>query len=355
VSWAVTATVNSAADQPSRYRVAIAGCHRMLSRDVAGHNWAAAFAAVPRSEVVAVFDKGEATRDAFTACWGPLPAFDDYATMLSTVRPDVLCLATRQTQHAEQIDQAVQAGVRGILCEKPLATSMGEVDHIVSVCRRSGVAFTFGLDRRWFPYYRSIVGELQAGIIGEVRSIVAFGLLNLINHGCHWFDRLLDLAGDPEVTWIAGSVESLAGVPANSNRHLDPSGSCQIQLANGIEAFVSRAGSGMAFDVVGSRGRLVIVTDGAETHLWTTGADGKTLLSRTLPAATPAPAGPAAVADLFTALDDGRPTLCGLDCARRASEIGFAVHQSNRDDSRRVTPGEIDRNLRIASFPWGNE
>jgi predicted dehydrogenase len=245
-------------DPHSPYRVAIAGCHRMLSPDLVGHNWAAAFAAVPRADMVAVYDRGEVTRQAFTACWGPVPAFDDYATMLATVRPEVLGLATRQTQHADQIEQAVQAGVRGILCEKPLATSMGEVDRIVGVCRRAGVAFAFGLDRRWFPYYRTVVQELRAGIIGEVRSIVAFGLLNLINHGCHWFDRVLDLAGDPEVTWVAGSVESLAGVPENSNRHLDPSGSCQIQLANGVEAFVSRAGSGMAFDVVGSRGRLVM-------------------------------------------------------------------------------------------------
>lgn len=327
----------------------------MLSREVAGHNWAAAFAAVPRADIVAVFDKGEATRDAFTACWGPLPAFDDYATMLTTIRPDVLCLATRQTQHAEQIEQAVQAGVRGIVCEKPLATSMGEVDRIVEACRRSGVAFAFGLDRRWFAFYRNLGQELRAGIIGEVRTIVAFGLLNLINHGCHWFDRVLDLAGDPEVAWVAGSVESLAGVPATSNRHLDPSGSFQMQLTNGVEAFVSRAGTGMAFDVIGSRGRLVIVNDGAGSYLWTTGADGKTLLSRTLPAATPAPAGPTAVADLFGALDQGRPTLCNLDCARRASEIGFAVHQSDREGGRRIAPAEIDRDLRIASFPWGNE
>jgi predicted dehydrogenase len=347
--------VKSAGDRPPRYRVAIAGCHRMLSRDVAGHNWAAAFAAVPRADIVAVFDKGTDTRDAFTACWGPLPAFDDYATMLSAIRPDVLCLATRQTLHADQIDQAVQAGVRGILCEKPLATSMGEVDRIVDTCRRSGVAFAFGLDRRWFPYYRTLVGELRAGIIGEVRAIVAFGLLNLVNHGCHWYDRVLDLAGDPEVAWVAGSVESLAGVPATSNRHLDPSGSCHLQFTNGVEAFVSRAGTGMAFDVVGSQGRLVIVNDGGETRLWTTGADGKTLLSRTLPAATPSPAGPAAVADLFGTLDHGGATLCGLDCARRASEIGFAVHQSDREGGRRIAPAEIDRDLRIASLPWGNE
>ncbi len=338
-----------------RYRVAIAGCHRMLSREAAGHNWAAAFAAVPRADFVAVFDKGESTRRAFLDCWGPLPAFDDFGAMLDAVRPDVVCVATRQTLHADQIELAVAKGVRGILCEKPLATSMGEVDRIVAACGQQGVRLAFGLDRRWFPYYRSLAQELRDGIIGDVRTVVGFGLQNLIFHGCHWFDRVLDLAGDPEVAWVSGSVESLEGVPSNSNRHLDPSGSCHVQFANGVEGYVTRAGSGLGFEVIGSQGRLVIVDDGAETHIWTTGADGKALLSRTLPPASPTVAGPLAAADLFAALDGGGQSLADVHCARRATEIGFAVHQSHREGGRRVTPAQIDRTWRLVSFPWGNE
>jgi len=71
--------------------------------------------------------------------------------------------------------------------------------------------------------------------------------------------------------------------------------------------------------------------------------------------AIPTPAGPAAVTDLLTAMDNGQTTLAGLDCARRATEIGFAVHQSDRAGGRRVSPADIDRELRIASLPWGNE
>ena len=65
-----------------------------------------------------------------------MPAFDDYAALLAAVRPDVVCIATRQTLHAEQLERAVATGVRGILCDKPLATSLGEVDRIVAACDR---------------------------------------------------------------------------------------------------------------------------------------------------------------------------------------------------------------------------
>jgi predicted dehydrogenase len=338
-----------------RYRVAIAGCHRMLDRRLVGHNWASGFAAVPRAEIVGVFDKGAATRQAFVDCWGPLPAFEDFGAMLDATRPDIVCVTTRQTMHAEQIEQAAAFGVRGILCEKPLATSLGEVERIVAACERHNVSFAFGLDRRWYPFYRTLAQSLRDGLIGEMRTITSFGLLNLINHGCHWFDRVLDLAGDPEIDWVAGEVDSLADLPADSPRHLDPPGTCQIAFANGIRAFVSPAGPGMGFDLVGSAGRLVLLHDGVETHLWSFGEAGTAPVKRDLAFAPPPPAWPLAVEDLINAIERGTPTIADIHVARRATEIGFAVHQSHREGGRRTAPAEIDRDLRIASFPWGNE
>jgi predicted dehydrogenase len=337
-----------------RYRVVIAGCHRMLERKLVGHNWAAAFAAVPCTAIVAVFDKGVETRQAFQECWGPLAAFDDFARLLAESQPDILCVATRQTLHAAEIEQAAAAGVRGILCEKPLATSLDEVDRIVAACERYRVAFAFGLDRRWYPSYRRLAQALRDGLIGEVQTVVAFGLPNLINHGCHWFDRILDLAGDPEIAWVSGYVDPLADLPADSRRHLDPSGSCQIQLVNGVTAFVSSGGTGFGLEVVGTGGRLAIVNDSAVTYQWRDGETVPPTLSG-LPSAPDPPVWPLAVQDLVEALERGGPTLADVHCARRATEIGFAVHQSHREGGRRVTPAEVDGELRIESFPWGNE
>jgi hypothetical protein len=74
---------------------------------------------------------------------------------------------------------------------------------------------------------------------------------------------------------------------------------------------------------------------------------------RQLPA--PAAAWPLAVADLLGALEGGGATLADVHAARRATEVGFAAHQSHREGGRRVTPAEVDRAQRIESFPWGNE
>lgn len=66
----------------TRLRVAIAGCHRMLSRTQISHNFSAASHNVPESKVVAVFDKNMETRNQFRTClhdeFGDIPTYADF-------------------------------------------------------------------------------------------------------------------------------------------------------------------------------------------------------------------------------------------------------------------------------------
>jgi predicted dehydrogenase len=338
----------------------------MLSKQPGSHNWAAAFAAVSQTQIVAVFDAGAQTREDFVACWSApgrdVAAYGDYGAMLREVRPDLLCVATRQTMHADQIEQAVDAGVRGILCDKPLATSLAEVDRIIAACTRAGVPLAFGLDRRWNSRYRRARQAIADGAIGRVTGVVAYALQNLINHGCHWYDVALSLAGDPEVAWVSGLVDDVSHEPAESTRRLDPSGRAQIGLANGATMYVTPDGRpGLAFEVLGDRGRLLLLNDGRDAYLWQAEGPAGPLRLQPVAASEPPPspgeweAGPAAVADLVVAVQEGRPTACDVAQARRASEIGFAIHASSAAGGRRLTPDEFDRTLRIPSFLWGNE
>ena len=207
------------------YRIAIAGCHRMLDRKPANHNFATAFDAVADTEIVAVFDLGADTRRTFVDCWGTqIAAYDQFGQMLEKEQPDILCLATSQTMHADQIQEAVTAGVRGILCDKPLATSLAESDRLLDACRTAGVPLALGLDRRWLNSYHRLAELLRNGIVGQVQSLIVYGIPNLINHGCHWYDAALQLAGDLEPQW----GERLRGrFPRRSARFPPPSRSAR--------------------------------------------------------------------------------------------------------------------------------
>ena len=346
-----------------KWRVAIAGCHRMVTRTPGSHNFGAAFNAVPEVQVVGVFDFGGDTRAEFAACWrdawGEVPTYDDYGRMLSEIRPDLLCIATRQTMHADQIELAVPSGVRGILCDKPLATSLEELDRISGACQ--DVPLLFALDRRWYARYRFLRGQLADGIIGPVTSITAYGLPNLINHGCHWYDTLLALAGDIAPDWVSGFVEDISGEPAESRKRLDPSGRAQIGLSNGAVLYITPDGAHkgpglpMSFEVVGENGRLFLLNDATESFVWREN-DPSNIHRLELPQETePWPAGSAMVEDLINAVQSGGRTACDIKEACPATEIGFAIHLSAKRQGAQIQLPAETRSLRIKSFEWGND
>ena len=345
-------------------RIAIAGCHRMVTPTPGAHNWAAGFAAVPETRVVAVFDRGAETREEFRACWrdtwGDVPGYHDYDRMLTETRPDVVCVATRQTMHADQIEAAVSAGVRGIVCDKPLSTSLAEADRLLGACEEAAVPLAFGLDRRWFESYRRVRALLNEGVIGTVTGVLAFAVPNLINHGCHSYDTALALAGDPEPIWTSGFVDEVSEEPADSRRRLDPPGRAWVGLSSGAHlAIMQEGGPQASFTVLGTEGRLAVLNDAGEVYLWTmeSGALARQPRLVDLPASPdPWPTGPAAaVRDLVQAMRTRGTTACDVREARRATEVGFGIHASSAADGARIPIPVADRTLHIESFPWGNE
>ena len=344
-------------------RVAVAGCHRMTHRTPGSHNFATAFHAVPETDVVAVFDLGTDTRTEFVDCWrevwGEIPTYGDYQQMLNEIQPDLLCIATRQTMHADQIELAVQAGVRGILCDKPLATSLAEMDRIIAACRE--VPLLLGLDRRWMPRYCALRELVADGVIGKVTSATAYALSNLINHGCHSYDAILGLVGDVEPVWVSGLVDDVSEEAPDSRRRMDPAGHAQIGLANGAVLYFTPDGrhenAGMTLEVVGETGRLFLLDDANESYIWLADdSSGAGLRLLDLPEETePWPAGQAMVSDLVQAAQTGGRTACDIEHVRRATEIGFAIHASSAEGGARVDLPVADRSFRVESYPWGNE
>ena len=80
---------------------------------------------------------------------------------------DAVYIATPQNVHARQVVQAAAAG-KHILCEKPMAVSLEEVDLMERACRQAGVKFMLGFCMRNNVYNRKAREIVQAGGIGQV-------------------------------------------------------------------------------------------------------------------------------------------------------------------------------------------
>ena len=339
-------------------RVAIAGCHRQTHRKPGSHNFSTAFDAVPETTIASVFDFSAETRQEFIDCWGEVPSYDNYEKMLDEIQPDIVCIATRQTMHADQVELAVERGARGILIDKPFATTLEKADRIHEACLDLAVPLAFGLDRRWLGSYQAIREHLEQGAIGDVVGASAYALPNLINHGCHWYDTLMLLLGDPAPQWVSGSVNDVSDEPEDSLRRLDPSGRAQIGFEGDVVASITSAGeSGMSFEILGNQGRMMILNDGTDVHIWKlNGEEGERARPISLPDPEEGwPAGLAMVRGLIKAITNGGRTSCDIEQARRATEIGFAIHESDAAEGAKVDLPLKNRTRRIDSFPWGNE
>jgi len=340
-------------------RVAIAGCHRMLDQVSRGHNWANAFARVPETEVVAVFDKDYQTRNRFQSVWNSkwpnLLTYDDYDKMLTETKPDIVCIATRQTLHQEQIISAVNLGVKGIACEKPFATSLEESDRIISICKEKNVSFVFLLDRRWMEPHRKVCELIKGGIIGQVKTVVGYGSPNLINHGCHWYDMAFALAGDVEPVWVSGYIEELDHQDLGTRKYLDPPGRLTIKLENGVFIHILPDGFGVQFSVMGSEGYLITLNDFKRVDYWKHDALNDPITLDFQNEKDDWLSGPFAISDLVNSIRFGRKTSCDIEETRRATEIGFAVYVSNQQNGVPVPLPTKNRQIQVNSFPWGNE
>jgi predicted dehydrogenase len=80
---------------------------------------------------------------------------------------DAVYIATPQNAHAVQVIQAAKAG-KHILCEKPIAVSLREVDRMEAAIGRAGVKFMLGFCMRNNVYNRKARELVQAGGLGQM-------------------------------------------------------------------------------------------------------------------------------------------------------------------------------------------
>ena len=93
-------------------------------------------------------------------------AVRDYRAVLDdeTIEAVVICSST--DTHAPMIKEAAAAG-KHIFCEKPIASTLEEIDHALEAVNRAGVKFQVGFNRRFDPSFRRVRAAVEEGEVGD--------------------------------------------------------------------------------------------------------------------------------------------------------------------------------------------
>src|SRR5436190_22969979 len=177
------------------------------------HSHVAAYAASPRASVVAVCDLVPALLDRFRETWGATfpeaRTYTDYCDMLAKEEIDLLSVVTSDHRHAQLVVDGVEAGVKGVFCEKPIATTLADADRMIAACRGRNVPLLIDHTTRWFPQYAQARELLRSGSIGRVRRVMVTGVgprAMLFRNTTHVVDMLCYLV-ESDPAWLAAELD----------------------------------------------------------------------------------------------------------------------------------------------------
>ena len=251
-------------------------------RTPAPHSHVAAHTAPINTRLVAVCDISSEMLQAFPQVWDDVfpdtHTYTDYQKMIAKEDLDIIQVATPDNRHADIVINAANAGVKYILCEKPLATTLEDCDRMLAACEANGALLSVDHTRRWRPVYHRARAAIRAGAIGKVMRIVAHmggARAMLFRNGTHLIDGILFFAeSDPD--WVFAELdegfEEYYYYKGSGGRlpEEDPGGSGYIRFANGVRAFVNGSkGQTVAryLEVIGESGQIDI--HGDSVTLWT--------------------------------------------------------------------------------------
>jgi predicted dehydrogenase len=183
-------------------RVAIVGC------GLIGTQWdaqapdapyslthAAGFSKHPGAELVALCDQDLARARQAAATWGAAAAYDDVRALFAAERIDIAVAATSSAARWSIVEPALAAGVKVLIVEKPLATTLAESRRLAQAVSAAGCASLVNFSRRWDPAMERLRGCIQAGELGKIQRYDATYGKGIGNNGSHMIDLVAYLCG----------------------------------------------------------------------------------------------------------------------------------------------------------------
>jgi len=141
-----------------------------------------AFRFLEGAELVAAIDPDPNAR-AYVEARGVPRTFADLDQALAAVSFDALIIGSPPTAHAAQAERAASAGIH-LLCEKPMAATVGDCLRIITAARTGGVKLQLAHMKRFMRGNQKVKAIIDAGLLGT-----------LFMAECHWDCNVPQLVG----------------------------------------------------------------------------------------------------------------------------------------------------------------
>lgn len=212
------------------YTVAIAGLGKR------GTHHAEAVSQNPRMKLVGLCDIDPRRLEEAKKRFGVEYGNTDAAQMLKDTRPDVFMFCTLPQIRLPMIRAGVEAGVKMIAYEKPIAMSMNEALEMFALTRAAGVKTVVSHQHRYGEHYQKVKEIIASGAIGRVHTVYGHSIgwmMHMMTHMIEYASWYNDYA---EPVWVVGQA---FGTEKFADVHASPDYICAlIQYANGVRGII---------------------------------------------------------------------------------------------------------------------
>jgi myo-inositol 2-dehydrogenase / D-chiro-inositol 1-dehydrogenase len=143
-------------------RVGVVGCGR-----VAQQRHLPVIHGLATTDLVAIADVSEETRNALIEQYGLDSAFSDYRELVTSDSVDAVMIAAPTQLHAEVGVAALEAG-KHVMIEKPLALSLDDVDALEAAAEGTDRVVAVAMNSRWHRLTREAREVVRGGELGDI-------------------------------------------------------------------------------------------------------------------------------------------------------------------------------------------
>lgn len=177
-----------------------------------------AWSEIPGAELVALYNRTRSKAEDVAKRFNIPAVYNDAAELFKTEKLDFVDIITDVDTHLKFVEMAADAGVKHIICQKPMAANWETAKAMLKKCKQTGASLYIHENYRWQAPVRKFKEVMDSGIIGtpfkaRVSFLSGFPVFDnqpflkeldhfiLTDMGSHVLDICRYLFGEAEKLW----------------------------------------------------------------------------------------------------------------------------------------------------------
>ncbi|WP_299551076.1 Gfo/Idh/MocA family oxidoreductase [Seonamhaeicola sp.] len=155
------------------------------------HKFAKDLLTIKDAKLYAVASRNQEKADEFASQYNATKAYSSYTALVKDKNIDAVYIATPHALHKEHTMLCLEHGI-AVLCEKPFAMSMEEVNDMISMAKEKNVLLMEALWTYFLPHYQYALDLVKNEAYGKVLKLEAdFGFYRAFNNDSRLFNKSL--------------------------------------------------------------------------------------------------------------------------------------------------------------------